>query len=98
MHFSHSDVLVLLPALLSQWRSCVEPESGDKVEQTVLVPTVGLRKYHNNTISDFNVLKEYLGKVWRLIDLAMKDARFDHYRAASVGRKVPKSISDVNPV
>jgi hypothetical protein len=90
MHFSHSDALVLVPALLSQWRSCVEPKSGDKVEQTVFVSTVGLRKYHNNPISDFNVKKEYLDKVWRLIDLAMKDARFDHYRAASVGRKVPK--------
>ena len=46
-HYSHSDALVLVPALLSQWRSCVEPESRDKVEQKVLVPTtVGLRKYH----------------------------------------------------
>lgn len=45
-HYSHSDALLLVPALLSQWRSCVEPKSGDKVEQTVLVPTVGLWKYH----------------------------------------------------
>jgi hypothetical protein len=51
-----------------------------------------------NTLADFNVRKGYQGKVWQLIDLVMKDVRFDHYHAAPVGRKVPKSISDDNPI
>jgi hypothetical protein len=45
-HYSHSDALLLVLALLSQWRSCVEPESGDKVEQSVFVSMVGLRMYY----------------------------------------------------
>lgn len=34
----------------------------------------------NSTTSDFNVRKRYPGKVWRPIDLAMKDALSNYYR------------------